>query len=115
MSGRSGGIGHQLDALASNLGTICQLLKWLLPRVKGTSHEGSFNDACTRYFNSKRRDLALFGILIRDKEARELDLQARGRRLGGSLQVPTRCQLIALYLPWPISQLPAAIQQGDAS
>lgn len=33
MSGRSGGIGHQLDALASNLGTICQLLKWLLPRV----------------------------------------------------------------------------------
>jgi len=114
MSGRSGGIGHQLDTLASNLGTICQLLKWLLPRVKGTSHEGSFNNACTRYFNSERRDLALFGILIRDREARELDLQARGRNLGGSLQVPTRCRLIALYLPWPISQLPAAIQQGGA-
>jgi hypothetical protein len=112
MSGRSGGIGHQLDTLASNLGTICQLLKWLLPRVKGTAHEGSFNNACKRYFNSNRRDLMLFGILIRDKEARELDLQARGRSLGRSLQVPTRCQLIALYLPFRISQLPEVIRNG---
>jgi hypothetical protein len=115
MSGRSGGIGHQLDALASNLGTIYQLLQWLLPRVKGTTHEGSFNNACTRYFNSRRRDVALFGILIRDKQARETDLQARGRSLGGALQAPSRCQLLALYLPWPISQLPAAIQQGGVS
>ena len=115
MSGRSGGIGHQLDALASNLSTIYQLLQWLLPRVKGTTHEDSFNNACTRYFNSGRRDVAMFGILIRDKQARETDLQARGRRLGGSLQAPSRCQLLALYLPWPISQLPTAIQQGGAA
>ncbi|MBV6501769.1 MAG: hypothetical protein CJBNEKGG_04287 [Prosthecobacter sp.] len=115
MSGRSGRIGHQLDALASNLGTICQLLKWLLPRVKGTTHEGSFNNACSRYFNSSRRDVTLFGILIRDKDAREQDLQARGRSLGRSLQAPTHCQLLALYLPWPISDLPTAIRQGGAS
>jgi hypothetical protein len=115
MSGRSGGIGHQLDTLANNLGTICQLLKWLLPRVKRTQHESSFANACARYFNSERRDLALFGILIRDKEARETDLQARGRSLGESLEVPTRCHLIALYLPWKINQLQAAIQQGGAS
>jgi len=115
MSGRSGGLGHQLDTLADNLGTICQLLKWLMPRVKRTEHQVSFNNACTRYFNSERRDLALFGILVRDQEARETDLQARGRSLGGRLQVPTRCHLIALYLPWPISQLPAVIQQGGAA
>lgn len=114
MSGRSRGLGHQLDTLASDLSTICQLLKWLLPRVKRTPHEGSFNNACARYFNSNRRDLALFGILVRDQEAREADLQARGRRLGGRLQLPTRCHLIALYLPWPISELPVAIQQGGA-
>jgi len=113
MSGRSG-IGHQLDSLANNLGTICQLFKWLLPRVKKTQHVSAFNNACIRYFNSERRDLALFGILVRDKEARETDLQARGRSLGGALQGPTRCQLLALYLPWPISLLPAAIQQGGA-
>ena len=35
MNGRSGMI-HQIDNLASNLSLICQLLKWLLPRCKGT-------------------------------------------------------------------------------
>ncbi|CAI8775841.1 hypothetical protein [Methylococcus capsulatus] len=114
MSGRSG-MPHQLDTLATNLGTICQLLKWLLPRVKNTAHELAFNAACTRYFNSGLRDLALFGILVRDQTAQESDLQARGRQLAGSLQAPTRCRLIALYLPWPIAQLPQAIAQGGAA
>jgi hypothetical protein len=115
MSGRSGGIGCQLDTLARDLGTICQLLKWLLPRVKGTQHVVCFNNACTRYFDSKLRAVTLFGILIRDTDAKETDLKARGRSLGETLQVPTQCRLLALYLPWPISQLPAAIQQGGVS
>lgn len=33
MSGRSGHMGHQLDKLSHNITTICQLLKWLLPRL----------------------------------------------------------------------------------
>lgn len=117
MSGRSGGtgMGHQIDVLASNLGTICQLLKWLLPRVKRTAHEQFFNQACSRYFNSGLHDLALFGILVRDQDALETDLNARGQDLGGRLQAPTRCSLIALYLPWPISRLPELIRQGGAA
>lgn len=115
MSGRSGGIGHQIDALATDLKIICQLLKWLLPRVRGTAHEAAFNQACTRYFNTGRRDVALFGVLVRDQAAREDDLRGRGRSLGGQLQAPTICRLIALYLPWPISQLPAAIRAGGAA
>lgn len=114
MSGRSGGLGHQIDTLAGNLATICQLLKWLLPRVKSTEYEGAFNQACARYFNSGRRDLALFGILVRDQDAHEADLRARGSSLGGSLRDPTHCRLIALYLPWPISRLPELIRQGGA-
>jgi hypothetical protein len=106
---------HQLDNLASNLATICQLLKWLLPRVKHTTHVTAFNAACTRYFNSGSRDLALFGILVRDQEARETDLQARGSSLAAQLHAPTCCRLIALYLPWPIAQLPVAIGQGGAA
>lgn len=112
--GRSG-MTHQLDTLASNLSTICQLLKWLLPRVKHTAHEPAFNAACSRYFNSERRDLALFGILVRDQEARQTDLEARGRQLAGRLETPTHCRLIALYLPWPIAQLPQVIGQGGAA
>jgi hypothetical protein len=115
MSGRSGGIGHQLDTLAGNLGTICQLLKWLLHRVKRTRHEEAFNQSCTRYLNSGHRDLALFGILVRDQEAKEADLRARGLSLCGRLQAPTRCSLLALYLPWPISRLPGFIRQGGAA
>lgn len=115
MSGRSGGLTHQLDSLASNLGTICQLLKWLLPRVKHTAHELAFNAACTRFFNSELRDLALFGILVRDQQAHEADLQARGHQLAGRLQDPTRCSLVALYLPWPIAHLPRAVGQGGAA
>jgi hypothetical protein len=101
--------------LAHNLSTICQLLKWLLPRVKSTEYEATFNVACARYFNSGRRDLALFGILVRDQEVREEDLQTRGRNLAGRLQGPTRCRLIALYLPWPIARLPEVIGQGGAA
>ena len=115
MSGRSGGLTHQIDNLANNLGTICQLLKWLLPRVKHTAHEPAFNTACARFFNSERRDLALFGILVRDQEVRESDLQARGQQLANRLQAPTHCHLIALYLPWPIAQLPQAIGQGGTA
>ncbi len=115
MSGRSGGLTHQIDNLASNLATICQLLKWLLPRVKHTAHEPAFNTACTRYFNSGQHDLALFGILVRDQQARESDLQVRGRQLAARLQAPTRCRLIALYLPRPIGQLPQAVGQGGAA
>ena len=112
MSGRSGGLGHQIDNLATNLGTIYQLLRWLLPRVQGTEFESTFRAACTRYLNSGRRDLALFGILVRDQEPREADLKVRGRKLAGSLIAPTRCCLIALYLPWPIAKLPQAISHG---
>lgn len=111
MYGRSGMI-HQLENLANDLGTVYQLLRWLLPRVKGTSYQAAFNTACTRYLNSGRRDLALFGILVRDQMPQDADLRARGQNLADKLAAPTRCCLIALYLPWPIAQLPQIIGQG---
>lgn len=114
MYGRSGMM-DQLNTLASNLGTICQLLQWLLPRVKKTEHETTFNVACSRYFNSGNRDLVLFGILVRDQDVREADIQTRGKTLAGRLQPPTRCCLIVLYLPWPIARLPEFVGKGGAA
>ena len=111
MTGRSGMI-HQLETLAGNLGTLCQLLKWLLPRVKNTEYQAAFDSACRRSFESGNRDLALFGVLIRDQAASEMDLKNRGKALVKSVHAPTRCHLLALYLPWPIEQLPAVITQG---
>jgi len=113
MYGRSGMV-HQLDRLAHDLSTILQLFKWLLPRVKGTEYEAAFNIACTRYLNSGHLDLVLFGILVRDQQPRESDLEVRGRHLASRLTGPTNCYLIALYLPLPINQLPHAIGQEGA-
>jgi hypothetical protein len=111
MNGRSG-MAHQIDNLASDLGLIYQLLRWLLPRCKGTAHETSFNAAIALFFNSRNKAVALFGVLIRDTEPNELDLRARGRSLAGTLHDPSTCQLIALYVPCAIDNLPERISGG---
>ncbi len=111
MSGRSG-MTHQIDNLASDLSLICQLLKWLLPRCKGTDHETAFNAAIGLFLDSGNKAVALFGVLIRDTQPNALDLQARGQTLAGSLQAPTTCQLIAVYLPCAITDLPARVSGG---
>lgn len=124
MSGRSynpvetdhAGMGHQIYKLANNLTVICQLIKWLLPRVKGTSHEPNYNQAAMAFFNSGNKDIALFGILIRDTRAELKDLSLPGAAFRRDFSNPTTCQLTALYLPWDINQLIDRIaRNGGAS
>jgi hypothetical protein len=110
MSGRKGHMGHQVDKLANNPGLILQLLKWLWPRCKKTEYETIFNAAITLFLNSGNR--ALFGVLIRDTEPNELDLQTRGQSLAGTLQAPTTCRLLAIHLPCAIADLPARVLGG---
>jgi hypothetical protein len=113
MYGRSG-MSHQIDNLANNLALINQLLKWLLPRCKGTPFEASFNAAIALYFDSGNKAIALFGVLVRDTQPNELDLKARGQTLAGTLQDPTTCKLFAIYLPCAISDLPARVSGGGS-
>ena len=111
MSGRSG-MTHQIGNLANTLSLICQLLKWLLPRCKGTEHEVSFNVGVGLFLESGNKAISLFGVLIRDSQPNELDLQARGRILAGTLKKPTTCHLIAIYLPCAIADLPSRVTRG---
>lgn len=111
MNGRSG-MAHQIDKLATDLGLINQLLKWLLHRCKRTKYETYFNKAISLFLGSGNKAIALFGILIRDTKPNELDLQSRGRTLADNLHSPTTCQLIALYLPCAISELPTRTLGG---
>jgi len=111
MNGRSG-MGHQIDHLATNLSLINQLLRWLLPRCKGTRHEASFNSAITLFLNSGNKAIALFGVLVRDTQPNERDLRPRGRTLAQNLQPPTTCHLVALYLPCTMSDLPLLVLGG---
>ena len=112
MSGRSGGMAHQLDKLADDLQLLSTLVRWLFLRCKATEFEASFNLAMTRLLQSGNREVALFGVLIRDTEPNQKDLCTRGRNLGGRLQAPTSCRLTALHLPCPIKHLPARVDGG---
>lgn len=114
MNGRSG-MAHQIDNLANDMGLICQLLKWLLPRCKSTQHQPYFDAAITVFMNSGNKDVALFGVLIRDTAPNELDLKSRGQSLAGTLSAPSSCQLIALHIPCAIADLPAKVSGGKPS
>jgi hypothetical protein len=114
MSGR-GGMRHQIDDLASNLRLINKILTWLFHRCKGTQHAVHFNASMIVFLNSGHKAVTLFGVLIRDTEPNQLDLQARGQSLAPTLSNPTTCQLIALYLPCAIADLPARISGGKES
>lgn len=113
MYGRSG-MTHQIDNLANNLGVICQLLKWLLPRCKNTKYESSFNKAIALFLESGNKAIALFGVLIRDTAPDELDLKGRGQALADKINTPTTCQLIAIYLPFNIAELPERVLGGGS-
>ncbi|AOV98892.1 hypothetical protein [Dehalococcoides mccartyi] len=113
MNGR-GGMIHQIDNLASNLGLINQLLKWLLPRCKGTDNESLFNTAITLLLESGNKAVSLFGVLVRDTQPHELDLKTRGQFLANTLQAPATCQLVAMYLPCNIADLPSLFSAGGS-
>jgi hypothetical protein len=113
MNGRSG-MTHQIDNLASNLGLIGQLLRWLLPRCKGTTYESLFNSAIALFLESGNKAVALFGVLIRDTSPNELDLKNRGQFLADALPAPATCQLVAIYLPCSIEDLPTLVRVGGS-
>lgn len=115
MSGRSGHLGHQIDNLAQNMGTIYQLLKWLHPRCKGTKYQDAFNQSVGLYLNSGNKAASLFGVLIRDTASNELDLRGRGNALARTVFHPASCELIAIYLPCKIANLASQIKLGGAS
>ena len=111
MSGRSGHMGHQIDSLADDMTIIYQLIRWLHSRTKGRQFEQAFKCSSTSYFNSGKKSIVLFGILIRDTYPNKRDVSIRGDALRQKLTQPTRCKLIALYLPWRIKQLVSQIRQ----
>ncbi len=112
MYGRTG-MTHQLDRLATNLTILNQLLKWLLPRCRGTEFESSFNSAVTLLLKSGNKAVCLFGVLLRDVAPDEDDLKSRGECLASTIHSSTHCQLIALYLPCSISDLPTYVSGGS--
>lgn len=114
MFGRSG-LSHQIDNLAKDMSKIYQLIKWLYSRCKGTRYEKAYNQSLTFYLNTGNKAVSLFGILIRDTGPNVLDLERRGQTLCHTVVHPTSCELIAVYLPCKIVDLPGQVEGGDAA
>lgn len=111
MYGQTGMI-HQLEELAKNLSLISTLLSWLHARCKNTSYENHFKSAVKLFLSSGNKAVALFGILIRDTSPNKKDLEPRAKSLSKEVNEPTYCELNALYLPHPISELPSLVSEG---
>lgn len=111
MTGRKG-MTRQLESLATDIGILHTLLRWLRPRCRGNDAEPLFNAAVSLLLQSGNKAMSLFGVLVRDTQPDERDLQSRGTHLAGIVQDPAKCHLLALYLPCSISSLPARIQGG---
>ena len=113
MTGRMG-MTQQLENLAIDMGLLYTLIRWLQPRCRGNDAEPHFNAAISLLLQSGNKAVALFGVLVRDTLPDERDLRSRGQRLGGIIEAPASCYLLALYLPCPNSNLPNRVQTGDA-
>ena len=111
MTGRHG-MTRQLETLATNIGLLHTLIRWLQPRCRGNGAEPHFNAAISLLLQSGNKAMSLFGVLVRDTQPDERDLRNRGQHLGGIVKVPAGCHLLALYLPCSIASLPARVQGG---
>ena len=100
MSGGSG-MAWQLQKSATRLDIQLALLKWLHARCRYQPYRDLYQKAVRRYLASEGKELLLVGVLIRDTAPNERDLKAQGNKLSIRLEVPTRVELIAWYLPVP--------------
>jgi hypothetical protein len=69
-----------------------------------------FRSAATRYFNSGKMAIAIFGVLVRDVVPTAADLQEAARHLSTGCHESTRIELVGLYLPE--GSIPAGPQHG---
>ena len=110
MSGSSG-MRWQLQGSAKRLDIQRTLLQWLHTRCSHEPHRSMYEEAVRRFLESQGKMLLIVGVLIRDTQPDEADLQGRGKTLASTLPAPTRVELFAWYLPVPVAQWPALLRE----
>lgn len=114
MTGRTG-MTQQLEQLVSDLSLLFQLLRWLHPRCNTEEKRELFSKAVALFLASGNKEVALFGVLVRDTQPHVLDLRSRGKHLATLVSSPADCRLVALYVPCPISGLIQKLPAGNES
>jgi len=120
MYGRTTGLKKQLEDLRDSESVKRDLVVYLGHHATHASWKFMYVSASQRYLRSNSTDIAIFGVLIRDVEAKEADLSARARALAKNCPTATSIALYALY--FPANTIPtlsdravAAMHSGDAT
>jgi hypothetical protein len=101
----------QLEESAKRPDIQRTLLEWLHARCASEPFRTLYEQAVGRFLASGGKELLIVGILIRDTEPNEADLQSRGKALAQKLSSPTRVELFAWYLPVSISDWPKLLRE----
>lgn len=89
------------------------LVQYLAHRGRASAGEpwvAKFQAALSRYCESGKLQMAIFGVLIRDVARAALDLSAAAVTLANGCDPQTRMELVAIYLP--AGSIPAGPQHG---
>ena len=85
------------------------ILKWLRARCLHDPFRGFYQEAVKRYLASGGKELLSVGVLMRDTQPNERDLNSVAVKLSTQFEGPARVKLVAWYLPVPQQEWPALL------
>ncbi len=93
------GLQKQLEGLRDNRKIKDALCRYLGHHAPKADWEPMYKSAAKRYLQSNTKDISLYGVLVRDVEAKTNDLSNRATILSRACPEKTTIELYALYLP----------------
>lgn len=106
----SDGMQAQLSTCAKDIDVLFSVMRWLHARCTTSEMRQLYVRAMKRFLASEGADIVVVGVLVRDTTPNESDLSGSGQALSGKLLPPTRVELLAWYLPVPMSDWPTLVQ-----
>lgn len=86
------------------------IIKWLFFRCTSAPYQEMYKEAVARFLGSSGLDFIIMGVLIRDTAPNDSDFKNRAKALASTLHNSITVELIAWYLPIPISKWPSLLQ-----
>lgn len=108
----SSGMIEQLNSIKRDKEKRIRMIKWLghkTVRFEADPNHASWRKARQQYYESEEQSFKMCGILIRDTEPDERDVAKVGAEVSADIYPPTSLDVVALYIPVPINNLPDVV------
>ena len=92
-------LGNQLFGLRDNHHVKNGLFLYLGHHTAGASWKPMFKSTAKRYLRSRKTDIAIYGVLVRDIAPSTSDIAGRAKALAANCPEKTDIEIYALYLP----------------